>query len=174
MSRASNGRVVGILTKRDLRFQTNNVMRIKDVMTRELVTARPGTGLEQAQEILHKNKVEKLLLVDDSWTAGWISITIKDIDKILFSASRTPAATKKGRLRVGAAVGVHDEGRVEALLKAGVDVLVVDTVTHGHSSRVIDTVKWIKKSHPHTEVIASETWRQPTAPKRWPTPALTL
>lgn len=145
-----NGRVVGILTKRDLRFQTNNVMRIKDVMTRELVTARPGTGLEQAQEILHKNKVEKLLLVDPSGRLAGL-ITIKDIDKIL----RFPHACRdeKGRLRAGAAVGVHDEARVEALLKAGVDVLVVDTA-HGHSSRVIDTVKWIKKTHPNTDVIA--------------------
>ena len=145
-----NGRVVGILTKRDLRFQSNNVMKIKDVMTRTLVTARPGTGLEQAQEILHKNKVEKLLLVDDSGRLAGL-ITIKDIDKIL----RFPYASRdeKGRLRVGAAVGVHDEPRVEALLKAGVDVLVVDTA-HGHSARVIETVKWLKKSHPQAEVVA--------------------
>ena len=145
-----NGRVVGILTKRDLRFQSNNVMKIKDVMTRTLVTARPGTGLEEAQVILHKNKVEKLLLVDDSGRLAGL-ITIKDIDKIL----RFPNASRdeKGRLRAGAAVGVHDEARVEALLKAGVDVLVVDTA-HGHSSRVIETVRWLKKIHPATEVIA--------------------
>jgi IMP dehydrogenase len=145
-----NGRVVGILTKRDLRFQSNNITKIKDVMTKTLVTARPGTGLEQAQDILHKNKVEKLLLVDDSGRLAGL-ITIKDIDKIL----RFPHASRdeKGRLRVGAAVGVHDEARVEALLKAGVDVIVVDTA-HGHSTRVIDTVKWLKKAHPHTDVIA--------------------
>jgi len=145
-----NGRVVGILTKRDLRFQNNNVMKIKDVMTRTLVTARPGTSLEQAQEILHKNKVEKLLLVDDGGRLAGL-ITIKDIDKTL----RYPHASRdeKGRLRVGAAVGVHDEPRVEALLKAGVDVIVVDTA-HGHSARVIETVKWLKRTHPTLEVIA--------------------
>ena len=145
-----NGRVVGILTKRDLRFQRNNVLRIKDVMTRTLITAKPGTGLEAAQEILHKNKVEKLLLVDDQGRLAGL-ITIKDIDKIL----RYPLACRdeKGRLCVGAAVGVNDEARVEALLKAGVDILVVDTA-HGHSSRVIETVKWIKKKHPTAEVIA--------------------
>ena len=145
-----NGRVVGILTKRDLRFQRNNVLKINDVMTRQLVTARPGTSLEQAQEILHKAKVEKLLLVDDGGRLAGL-ITIKDIDKIL----RFPRACRdeKGRLRVGAAVGVHDEARVEALLKAGVDVLVVDTA-HGHSTRVLDTVKWLKKAYTGTEVIA--------------------
>jgi len=145
-----NGRVVGILTKRDLRFQRNNVMKIKDVMSRTLITARPGTGLEAAQDILHKNKVEKLLLVDDAGRLAGL-ITIKDIDKTL----RFPTASRdeKGRLRVGAAVGVHDEHRIEALIKAGVDVVVVDTA-HGHSTRVIETVKWIKKTYPNLEVIA--------------------
>ncbi|MCY3023084.1 MAG: IMP dehydrogenase [Planctomycetota bacterium] len=145
-----NGRVVGILTKRDLRFQTNNVLKIREVMTKQLVTAKPGTSLEQAQEILHKNKVEKLLLVgEDGHLAGLI--TIKDIDKTL----RFPRACRdeKGRLRVGAAIGVHDEARVEALLRAGADVFVVDTA-HGHSTRVIETVKWLKKAYPQMEVIA--------------------
>jgi len=145
-----NGKVVGILTKRDLRFQRNNVMRIKDVMTKTLVTARPNTTLEEAQDILHKNKVEKLLLVDEGGRLAGL-ITISDIDKTL----KFPMASRdeKGRLRVGAAVGVHDEARVDALLKAGVDVLVVDTA-HGHSTRVIETVKWLKKNHPTLEVIA--------------------
>lgn len=145
-----NGQLVGILTKRDLRFQANNMLKIREVMTRNLVTARPGTSLEEAQEILHKNKVEKLLLVgDDGRLAGLI--TIKDIDKTL----RFPRACRdeKGRLRAGAAVGVHDEARVEALLKAGVDLLVVDTA-HGHSTRVIETVKWLKKAYSGLEVIA--------------------
>jgi IMP dehydrogenase len=145
-----NGRVVGILTKRDLRFQQNNVLKIREVMTRNLITAKPGTSLEAAQAILHRNKVEKLLLVDaDGRLAGLI--TIKDIDNAL----RFPRASRdaKGRLRVGAAIGVHDEARVEALLKAGVDVLVVDTA-HGHSTRVIETVKWLKKNHPEMDVIA--------------------
>ncbi len=144
------GRLVGILTKRDLRFQRNNMMKINDVMTRTLVTAPPDTSLEQAQELLHKSKVEKLLLVDGQGRLAGL-ITIKDIDKTL----RYPNACRdeKGRLRVGAAVGVHDEARVEALLRAGVDVLVVDTA-HGHSTRVIETVKWMKKNHPDVEVIA--------------------
>ncbi len=145
-----NGKVVGILTKRDLRFQVNNVARIKEVMTTRLVTAKPGTSLEEAQSILHKNKVEKLLLVDDSGRLHGL-ITIKDIDKTL----RYPHACRdeRGRLRVGAAVGTHDEARIELLIKAGVDVLVVDTA-HGHSARVIETVKWIKKHYPNAEVIA--------------------
>jgi IMP dehydrogenase len=145
-----NGRVVGILTKRDLRFQVDNMARIRAVMTTKLVTAKPGTGLEEAQSILHKNKVEKLLLVDENGRLAGL-ITIKDIDKTL----RYPHASRddKGRLRVGAAVGTHDEARIDALIKAGVDVLVVDTA-HGHSARVIETVKWIKRTYPHTEVIA--------------------
>ena len=145
-----NGKVVGILTKRDLRFQVDNMARIKAVMTTKLVTAPPGTSLEAAQNILHKNKVEKLLLVDETGRLAGL-ITIKDIDKTL----RFPYACRdeKGRLRVGAAVGTHDEARIEALIKAGVDALVVDTA-HGHSGRVIETVKWIKKGHPNTDVIA--------------------
>jgi len=145
-----NGRVVGILTKRDLRFQTNNVLKIREVMSRNLITAKPGTSLEEAQLILHRNKVEKLLLVgDDGRLAGLI--TIKDIDKTM----RFPRASRdeKGRLRVGAAVGVHDEQRVDALLKAGADLLVVDTA-HGHSARVLETVKWLKKDWPSVQVAA--------------------
>ena len=145
-----NGRVVGILTKRDLRFQVNNVARIKEVMTTKLVTAKPSTTLEEAQVILHKNKVEKLLLVDDTGRLAGL-ITIKDIDKTL----RYPHACRddRGRLRVGAAVGTHDEARIELLIKSGVDVLIADTA-HGHSTRVIETVKWIKRHYPNTEVIA--------------------
>lgn len=147
-----NGKVVGIITKRDLRFQLNNMALIRDVMTPgpRLVKAPPGTSLEEAQAILHKNKVEKLLLVDETGRLAGL-ITISDIDKTL----RYPHACRdeKGRLRVGAAVGTHDEPRIEALLKAGVDVLVVDTA-HGHSTRVIETVKWIKRTYPGTEVIA--------------------
>src|ERR1019366_9588685 len=103
------------------------------VMTVKLVTAKPGTSLEEAQSILHKNKVEKLLLVDENGRLAGL-ITIKDIDKTL----RYPHASRdeKGRLRVGAAVGTHDEQRIDLLIKAGVDVLVVDTA-HGHSTRVI-------------------------------------
>ena len=147
-----NGKVVGILTKRDLRFQRNNIALIGEVMTPgpRLVKAPFGTSLEEAQSILHKNKVEKLLLVDDAGRLAGL-ITISDIDKTL----RYPHASRdeKGRLRVGAAVGTHDEARIELLLKAGVDVLVVDTA-HGHSTRVMETVKWIKKTHPAAQVIA--------------------
>jgi IMP dehydrogenase len=142
--------VVGILTRRDLRFETDSLRKIRDVMTRKLVTAPYGTSLEQAKEILNRNKVEKLLLVDeDGGLAGMI--TIKDIDNAL----RYPNACRdeKGRLRVGAAVGTSDEKRAEALIGAGVDVLAVDTA-HGHHRRVADTVRWLKKAYPQVEVLA--------------------
>ena len=142
--------VVGILTKRDLRFQTDNLRKIRDVMTRKLVTAPYGTSLEQAQEILNRNKVEKLLLVDsESRLQGMI--TIKDIDKTL----RYPHACRdeKGRLRVGAAIGVDEDLRAEKLVEAGVDVLVVDTA-HGHSLRVLETVKKLKQKYTPINVIA--------------------
>ncbi len=144
------GRLVGILTGRDLRFQPDDSLRIGDVMTKEpLVTAPPGTSLEEAQEILRSKKVEKLLLVDDDGRLAGM-ITIKDINKTL----RYPMACKddKGRLRVGAAVGVADDDRVAALVEAGVDVIAVDTA-HGHSTRVIEAVGRIKKKH-DIQVIA--------------------
>jgi len=143
-------RVLGILTRRDLRFQTDNLRRIRDVMTKRLVTASCGTSLEQAKEILNKNKVEKLLLVDDDGGLAGM-ITIKDIDNSL----RYPMACRdhRGRLRVGAAVGTDDERRVDALIEAGVDVLVVDTA-HGHHVRVAETVQRIKKRYSKIEVIA--------------------
>ncbi len=133
--------VVGILTKRDLRFQTEEDVPITALMTREpLVTAPPETTLEQAKQILHRNKVEKLLLVDGAKQLRGM-ITIRDIDL----TERHPNACKddKGRLRVGAAVGVHDLDRVAALVMAGVDVIVVDTA-HGHSKNVVETVQRIK------------------------------
>ncbi|MBI4711856.1 MAG: IMP dehydrogenase [Planctomycetes bacterium] len=135
-------KLVGIITSRDLRFQKSDDKKIADVMTKEhLITAAPGTTLEQAKQILHKNKVEKLLLVDkDNRLKGLI--TIKDINKTL----QFPDACrdKQGRLCVGAAVGVKDLERVEKLVAAGIDVIVVDTA-HGHSNNVINTVKEIKK-----------------------------
>lgn len=143
-------KVVGILTKRDLRFQDDNLVQIKDVMSRNLVTAAPDTDLKQARRLLHQNKVEKLLLVDkDGGLAGMI--TIKDIDMEL----RYPKACqdRKGRLRVGAAVGVTDETRAQALVDAGVDVLVVDTA-HGHSKRVVDAVRRLKKRYGDRDIIA--------------------
>ena len=136
-----NVHLKGILTRRDLRFLTNTNQQISEVMTKEnLVTAPENTTLEEAETILTENKVEKLLLVDDKFILKGM-ITIKDIDKL----SSFPSACKdrRGRLRVGAAVGVFDFDRVESLIKAGVDVLVVDSA-HGHSKNVIETVRKIK------------------------------
>lgn len=136
------GILKGILTRRDLRFLESNDLRIEEVMTREnLVTAPANTSLEEADRILTKNKVEKLLLVDDEYRLKGL-ITIKDIDKL----HRFPNACKdaRGRLRVGAAVGVFDYERIGALLEADVDVLTVDSA-HGHSKNVIETVRKIKR-----------------------------
>ncbi len=138
-------RLVGILTRRDLRFLENNSLKIEQVMTREhLVTAEVTSTstvtLEQAEKILMAKKVEKLLLVDENYNLTGL-ITIKDIDMM----KRFPSACKdgKGRLRVGAAIGVHDYERAESLIAKDVDVLVVDSA-HGHSANVIDTVRTIK------------------------------
>src|SRR6516164_6164125 len=136
------GHLKGILTRRDLRFLTDNNQRLSEVMTREnLVTAPENTTLEAAERILTENKVEKLLLVDEEYRLRGL-ITIKDIDKL----TNFPQACKdkRGRLRVGAAVGVQDYERAESLIRAGVDVLVVDSA-HGHSANVIETVKGIKE-----------------------------
>src|SRR6516225_4004242 len=137
-----NGYLKGILTRRDLRFLTDNTQRLAEVMTRDnLVTAAENTTLEAAERILTENKVEKLLLVDDTYKLRGL-ITIKDIDKL----TNFPNACKdrRGRLRVGAAVGVRDFERAESLIKAGVDVLVVDSA-HGHSRNVIETVTELKR-----------------------------
>src|SRR6516165_5012569 len=137
-----NGLLKGILTRRDLRFLTDNNQRLSEVMTKDkLVTAPENTTLEAAERILTENKVEKLLLVDEKYKLKGL-ITIKDIDK----NTNFPNACKdrRGRLRVGAAVGVNDFERAESLIKAGVDVLVVDSA-HGHSRNVIETVVQIKK-----------------------------
>ena len=134
-----NGFLKGILTRRDLRFLTDNNQRIAEVMTRDnLVTAPENTTLEAAGRILTENKVEKLLLVDDRCKLKGL-ITIKDIDKL----ANFPNACKdaRGRLRVGAAVGVHDYERAESLIRAGVDVLVVDSA-HGHSANVLWSSSW--------------------------------
>lgn len=145
-----NGTLKGILTRRDLRFLDSRETRIAQVMTRDkLVTAPEDTTLEQAQRILLENKVEKLLLVDEKYRLKGL-ITIKDIDKNL----RFPLASKdsRGRLRVGAAVGVYDFERVAALIEKGADVIVVDSA-HGHSKNVIETVREIKRNW-EIEVIA--------------------
>jgi len=145
-----HGQLKGIITRRDLRFLTDNQQRIREVMTCEnLVTSAENTTLEEAERILTKNKVEKLLLVDDTYRLKGL-ITIKDIDKL----SDFPNACKdlRGRLRVGAAVGVHDYERVESLIRAGVDVVLVDSA-HGHTANVIDTVRRVKKEFA-IEVVA--------------------
>jgi IMP dehydrogenase len=137
-----NGKLKGILTRRDLRFLESDQIVIDEVMTKDkLVTAPENTDLKEAERLLRVNKVEKLLLVDDRYQLKGL-ITIKDIDKNL----QFPRASKdqRGRLRVGAAVGVYDLARAETLINAGVDVLVVDSA-HGHSKNVVDTVARIKK-----------------------------
>lgn len=138
-----NGKLVGILTNRDLVFETNYDQPVKNVMTKEnLITAPVGTTLEEAKAILHKHKIEKLPLVDDNYLLKGL-ITIKDIEK----ARKYPNAAKdeQGRLRVAAAVGVGKDlrDRADALVNAGVDALVVDTA-HGHSRGVLDAVTWLK------------------------------
>jgi IMP dehydrogenase len=136
-----DGRLAGILTRRDLRFLEDRTLPIREVMTWEhLVTATGAVTLEEAEKILMEKKVEKLLLVDEDFRLTGL-ITIKDIDMM----RRFPNACKdrQGRLRVGAAVGVHEYQRVESLISKGVDVLVVDSA-HGHSANVIQTVKKIK------------------------------
>src|SRR5947199_4473354 len=145
-----NGFLKGILTRRDLRFLADNDRRVAEVMTREnLVTAPEETTLEEAERILMRNKVEKLLLVDDEYRLRGL-ITIKDIDKL----QKFPNASKdaRGRLRVGAAVGVLDYERAASLIKAGVDVLVVDSA-HGHTRNVLETVKEVKRQF-RIDVIA--------------------
>ncbi len=136
------GRLVGILTRRDLRFLDSKDRPVSEIMTKEgLVTAPESTSLEEAERILLENKVEKLLLVDDEYQLKGL-ITIRDIDKNL----QFPRASKdsRGRLRVGAAVGVFDFDRAIQLVEKGVDVLVVDSA-HGHSKNVIETVAAIKR-----------------------------
>lgn len=146
-------KLVGILTNRDLRFESNLVQKIEAVMTKEnLITAPVGTTLEQAEKILQKHKIEKLLVVDDEGRLKGL-ITVKDIQK----KRKFPLACKDihGRLRVGAAIGVGPDRdkRAAALIKAGVDVLVVDTA-HGHSRSVIDSVEALKKMYPDFDIIA--------------------
>ena len=137
-----NGRLVGILTRRDLRFLESKDRPVSEIMTKDgLVTAPENTKLEDAERILLENKVEKLLLVDDDYQLKGL-ITIRDIDKNL----QFPRASKdsRGRLRVGAAIGVFDFERAAQLVEKGVDVLVVDSA-HGHSRNVIETVAAIKQ-----------------------------
>jgi IMP dehydrogenase len=141
-----HGRLVGILTNRDLRFEKQLDRPVSEVMTKDkLVTVKPGVGLDEAKEILHQHRIEKLLVVDDNFELKGL-ITVKDIEKKI----QYPNACKdeRGRLRVGAAVGVGAdwEERVESLVRAGVDLVAVDTA-HGHSKNVLDTVRQIRRRY---------------------------
>jgi IMP dehydrogenase len=142
-----NGKLVGILTNRDLRFEKRLDRRVAEVMTKDnLVTVRPGVDLDDAKDLLHQHRIEKLLVVDDNYELKGL-ITVKDIEKKI----QYPYACKdeRGRLRVGAAVGVGAdwEERVEVLVRAGVDLVAVDTA-HGHSKNVIDVVGQIRRRYP--------------------------
>ncbi len=147
-----NNKLVGILTNRDIRFETRLNLAIDKAMTKDLVTVPLGTSLEEAKKLFHKHKIEKILMVDEKFHLKGL-ITYKDILKRI----QYPYATKDsyGRLRVGAAVGVAKETleRVKALIQAKLDVLVLDTA-HGHSKRVIETVKMLKKEFPEQELVA--------------------
>src|SRR5687767_12072741 len=150
---SKEGRLVGILTNRDLRFETNVSRPIADVMTREpLFTVPVGTTLDAAREILHEHKVEKLLVVDRDYRLKGL-ITVKDIQK----AVKYPNASKDslGRLRCGAAIGVAKDTmeRAEALVAAGVDVLVIDTA-HGHSQGVLDMVRRVRQRFADVNLMA--------------------
>jgi IMP dehydrogenase len=140
----NDGRLAGIITRRDMKFLQREDLEIRDVMTSEhLVTGPPDTTLEKASEILKRAKVEKLLLVDKKQRLAGL-ISMRDIER----SRQFPGSCKdaRGRLRVGAAVGVHDYERVDALIASDVDVIVVDTA-HGHSDNVIDTVRQIRRGH---------------------------
>jgi IMP dehydrogenase len=146
------GKLAGIITRRDITFESNNKRKVSEVMTKDVITAKAGTTIEQAKEILNKQRIEKLPVIDDKRRIVGL-ITSKDILKM----EQYPHASKdkKGRLLAGAAVGVKGDylERTEALLEAGADVLVVD-IAHGHSDNAINTVHMIKKAFPSCELIA--------------------
>ncbi|MBK7363916.1 MAG: IMP dehydrogenase [Nitrosomonas sp.] len=148
-----NSKVVGIVTNRDLRFETNLDQPIKNIMTpkKRLVTVKEGSSREEALALLHKYRLERVLIINDQYELKGL-ITVKDITK----TTEHPDASKDNqeRLRVGAAVGVGEgsKERAEALIEAGVDVLIVDTA-HGHSQSVLDQIRWVKKQFPSTQVI---------------------
>lgn len=148
----AQGKLVGILTNRDVRFATDNNQRIYELMTRDpLITVREGVSIDEAKRLLHQHRIEKLVVVDDKYSCVGL-ITVKDIEK----ARLHPNACKdeQGRLRCAAAVSTGADGveRAQELMNAGVDILIVDTA-HGHSSRVLDTIMAIKKISNRTQVI---------------------
>jgi IMP dehydrogenase len=146
------GKLLGIITRRDITFEKNNKLKVSELMTKDVITAKAGINIDQAKEILHNKRIEKLPVVDDKKHIVGL-ITSKDILKM----EQYPYASKdrKGRLLVGAAVGVKGDylERTEALLEAGADIIVVD-IAHGHSENAINTVHMIKKAFPSCELIA--------------------
>jgi len=146
------GKLVGILTNRDVRFATNHKTPVAELMTKKLVTVKEGVSREDAQRLLHQHRIEKLLVVDNDFRCIGL-VTVKDIEK----AQKYPNACKdeQGRLRVAAATTIGEEGfqRAEGLIAAGVDMVVVDTA-HGHSNRVLEVVTRIKKQSNRVQVIA--------------------
>lgn len=148
-----NGKVIGLVTNRDLRFEKRLDQTVDNIMTprERLVTVPEGTSIEDARELMHQHKIERVLVVDNDWTLKGL-ITVKDILK----TTAFPNANKDsdGRLRVGAAVGVgkDTDERVAALVAAGIDVIVVDTA-HGHSQGVLDRVRWVKQHYPQVDVV---------------------
>ncbi|HUD33226.1 MAG TPA: IMP dehydrogenase [Variovorax sp.] len=147
------GKVVGIVTGRDLRFENRHDVPVSEIMTPRdrLITVPDGTTLVDAKALLNKYKLERLLVINDDWELKGL-ITVKDITKQ--TTFPNAARDANGRLRVGAAVGVGEgtEERVEALVRAGVDAIVVDTA-HGHSKGVIDRVRWVKQNYPQIDVV---------------------
>ncbi|MEZ5756853.1 MAG: IMP dehydrogenase [Emcibacteraceae bacterium] len=146
-----SGKLVGILTNRDVRFATNMMQKVSELMTsKNLVTAKANVTTDEAKHLLHQNRIEKIIIVDDDYKCVGL-VTVKDIEK----AKLNPNACKdvNGRLRTGAATSVGDDGyeRAEALIDAGVDFLVVDTA-HGHSKGVLDTIAKIKKHYPNIQL----------------------
>lgn len=147
----ADGKLVGILTNRDVRFASDPNQRVSELMTKKLITVREGVDQAEARRLLHQHRLEKLLVVDDAFRCIGL-VTVKDIEK----ANLHPNACKdeQGRLRVAAATGVGEEGvsRAEALVDAGCDLIVVDTA-HGHSSRVLETINTIKKLSNYVQVL---------------------
>lgn len=149
----SNGDLVGIITSRDIRFESNMTTKVRNLMTpkEKLVTVKEGANKEEVRQLLHKHRIEKVLIVNDTFQLKGM-MTVKDIEK----AKAYPLATKdtEDRLRVGAAVGTSAEtpDRIAALVAAGVDVIIIDTA-HGHSKGVIERVRWAKQNYPQLQVI---------------------
>ncbi|MFA6032268.1 MAG: IMP dehydrogenase, partial [Myxococcota bacterium] len=146
------GKLRGIITNRDLRYERNLDIPVSEIMTKKLITAPEGVDIETAKVLLHKNRIEKLLVVDEEFQLKGL-ITIKDIEKT--QSHPNAAKDRQGRLICGGALGVsadRDE-RAAALVNAGVDVLVIDTA-HGHSKNVLDAVRAVKSMYPHVQIVA--------------------